>query len=212
MNGKNINFNDKKIRKSNFYKNKKINNIEDIDVDNILVSKKEPYGTLLDIMIMILLDHPLCIKLPQMTGYISKFNENLTMSFRVKDKQLLKNYNKIWEKVEKLMKIDFESKPVYGNDDKYIKTKIKTYEKSIITNFHDKKTPKEKASYKCLSIIMIDSVIKANKKYYPQPLLEECKYIQKKMKTENYIDEELEKSESDSESNSETESDTDNEE
>ena len=110
------------------------------------------------------------------------------------------------------MKIDFESKPVYNDDDKYIKTKIKTYEKSIITNFHDKKTPKEKASCKCLSIIMIDSVIKANKKYYPQPLLEECKYIQKKMKTENYIDEELEKSESDSESNSETESDIDNEE
>ena len=62
-----------------------------------------------------------------MTGYVRKFNENSTMSFRVKDKQLLKNYNKIWEKVEKLMKIDFESRPVYGNDDgdKYIKTKIK---------------------------------------------------------------------------------------
>ena len=59
-----------------------------------------------------------------MTGYVRKFNENSTMSFRVKDKQLLKNYNKIWEKVEKLMKIDFESRPVYGNDDgdKYIKT------------------------------------------------------------------------------------------
>ena len=135
-----------------------------------------------------------------MTGYVKKFNENSTMSFRVKDKQLLKNYNKIWEKVEKLMKIDFESKPVYGDDDKYIKTKIKTYEKSIITNFHNKKTPKEKAPCKCLSIIMIDSVIKANKKYYPQPLLEECKYIQEKMKTENYIDEELEKSESNSKS------------
>ena len=130
------------------------------------------------------------------------------MSFRVKDKQRLKNYNKIWEKVEKLMKTDFESKPVYGDDDKYIKTKIKTYEKSIITNFHNKKTPKEKASCKCLSIIMIDSVIKANKKYYPQPLLEECKYIQEKMKTENYIDQELEKSESDSA----TESDIENEE
>ena len=101
-----------------------------------------------------------------MTGYVRKFNENSTMSFRVKDKQLLKNYNKIWEKVEKLMKIDFESKPVYGNDDKYIKTKIKTYEKSIITNFHNKKTPKEKAPCKCLSITMIDSVIKAYKKYY----------------------------------------------
>ena len=65
------------------------------------------------------------------------------------------------------MKIDFESKPVYNDDDKYIKTKIKTYEKSIITHFHHKKTPKEKAPCKCLSIIMIDSVIKANKKYYP---------------------------------------------
>ena len=63
MSRKNINFNNKKIRKSDFYKNKKINNIEDIDVNNILVSKKEAYGTkihlntLLDIMIMILLDH-----------------------------------------------------------------------------------------------------------------------------------------------------------
>ena len=89
------------------------------------------------------------------------------MSFRVKDKQLLKNYNKIWEKTEKLMKVDFDSKPVYADDDKYIKTKIKTYEKSIITHFHNKKMSKEKVSWKCLSIIMIDSVIKANKKYYP---------------------------------------------
>ena len=72
--------------------------------------------------------------------------------------------------------------------------------------------PKEKTLCKYLSIIMIDSVIKANKKYYPQTLLEECKYIQEKIKTENYIDEELEKSESDNDSNDETESDSDNEE
>ena len=70
--------------------------------------------------------------------------------------------------------------------------------------------PKEKAPCKCLSIIMLDSVIKANKKYYPQTLLEECKYVQEKIKTENYIDEDLEKSESDSDSNDETESDNDN--
>ena len=67
--------------------------------------------------------------------------------------------------------------------------------------------PKEKAPCKCLSITMIDSVIKANKKYYPQILLEECKYVQEKIKTENYIDEE-----SDSDSNDETESDIDNDE
>ena len=124
----------------------------------------------------------------------------------------MKNYNKIWEKVEKLMRIDFESKPVYGDDDKYIKTKIKIYAGSMITNFHNKKMPKEKAPCKCLSIIMLDSVIKANKKYYPQTLLEECKYVQEKIKTENYIDEDLEKSESDSDSNDETESNIDNDE
>ena len=67
--------------------------------------------------------------------------------------------------------------------------------------------PKEKAPCKCLSIIMIDSVIKANKKYYPQTLLEECKYIQEKIKIENYIyiNEDLENRESDSYSNNETE-------
>ena len=66
------------------------------------------------------------------------------------------------------MRIDFENKPVYGDDDKYIKTKIKIYAGSMITNFHNKKMSKEKVSCKWLSIIMLDSVIKANKKYYPQ--------------------------------------------
>ena len=77
------------------------------------------------------------------------------------------------------MKINFESKPVHGDDVKYIKTKIKTYAGSVITNFHNKKMPPKKAPCKCLSITMIDSVIKANKKYYPQTLSEECKYTRK---------------------------------
>ena len=99
-----------------------------------------------------------------MTGYARKFNENVTMSFKVNDKQLLKNYNRIREKIENLLRIDFESKPLYGDDDKYIKTKIKIYAKNIVTNFHNKKMSKEKVPRKCLSIIMADSVIKANKK------------------------------------------------
>ena len=111
--------------------------------------------------------------------------------------------------MEGLMEINFESKPIYGDDDKYIKTKIKTYAGSIIANFHNKKMPKEKAPYKCLSIIMIDSAIKANKKCNPQTFLEECKYTQEKIKIENYINDDLEDSESDSDSNNETESDND---
>ena len=72
-----------------------------------------------------------------MTGYINKFDENkITMSLMIKDKQLLKNYNNIWKKIEKLMKIDFNNKNNYGNDDdKYIKTKIKTNKDNITTSF-----------------------------------------------------------------------------
>ena len=61
------------------------------------------------------------------------------------------------------------------------------------TNFPDKKMPKEKATCKCLSIIMVDSVIKAKKKYYSQTFSEECKYHQEKIKMENLIDDDLEK-------------------
>ena len=148
-----------------------------------------------------------------MTGYIYKHGnkKTITMSLRVNDKQRFKNYNKIWNKIEKLMRIDFESKATYGYDDKYIKTKIKTYADIIITNFHNKKMPKEKVPCKCLSIIMLDSVIESDEKYYPQTFLEECKYVQEKIKIENHIDEDLEKSEY-SDSNDETQSDIDNDE
>ena len=97
-----------------------------------------------------------------MTGYDRKSDKNVTVSFRVINEQLLKNYNKTWEKIETLLSTDFESKTVYGDDDKYIKTKIKIYTGSVITNFHNKKIPKEKAPCKCLSMIILDSVIKAN--------------------------------------------------
>ena len=119
------------------------------------------------------------------------------------------------EKSWKLLKIEFDSKPVYGNDNKYIKTKINAYNDIMFTNFHNKKVPKEKVPCKRLSIITLDSVIKANKKCYPQTLLEECKFEQKRIKMEKLIDEDLEKSESDesnSDSNNEAESNIDNDE
>ena len=89
------------------------------------------------------------------------------------------------------MRIDLESKPTYGYGNKYIKTKIKTHADSIITSFHNKKMPKEKVPCKCISMIMLDFVIEADKKYYLQTFLEECKYVQEKIKFENYINEEL---------------------
>ena len=216
MSRKNINFDDKKVLKSDFYKNKKAFQIGNSDVQKIWVSKKEPYGTKNAFKYFIGYNdsdviRPLCSRLPQMIGDAKRFVQIVTMSFRVNNKPFLK-HNTIWEKVEKLLKIDFESKPVYGNDDKYMKTKTKIYAGSVITNVYNKEMPKEKAPCKCLSIIVLDSVNKANKKYYPQTFLDECKYAQEKVKTENYIDNDFKKSESDSDSNDKTESDIDNDE
>ena len=115
-----------------------------------------------------------------MTGYVRKFEGNTIMSFKISDRQLLKNLNQMCKRVEKLLKIEFDSKPVYGDNHKYIKTKLKIYAGSMITNFQSKKIPKDKAPCNCLLMIMLDSVIKAKKKYYPQTLLEECKYEPKK--------------------------------
>ena len=107
MKGKSKNFDDKKIKKSDFYENKKIFNIDDIDVNKILVSKKEKYGKYNSFKYFIGYNdndviRPLFLGLSQMTGYIKKFKENktITMSFRVKDKQVLKNYNKYGKKLK----------------------------------------------------------------------------------------------------------------
>ena len=123
---------------------------------------------------------------------------------------MLKKYNKIWEKIDNLLNMEFDSEPVYGDNDKYIKTKIKLCEDRVNTNFQGKKVPKENASYKCLSLVMLDCVIRVNKKYYPQPFLEECKYVIRKNKMENFINDDLDLSSSD-ESDNESDNETDNE-
>ena len=104
MSRNSINFDDKKVRRSDFYnKNKKLFNTNDIDVNKILVSKKEKYGKYNSFKYFIGYNDndvikPLYLELSQMTGYINKFNENkknITMSLKVKDKILFKNYSKI---------------------------------------------------------------------------------------------------------------------
>ena len=140
MSGNSINFDDKKKnKKSDFYnKSKKIFNINDIDVNKILVSKKEKYGKCNSFKYFIGYNDndvikPLYLELSQMTGYINKFNENknknknknksiITMSVKVEDIKRFKNYNKIRKKIENLMDIDFNTNPAYGDEDKYIKT------------------------------------------------------------------------------------------
>ena len=95
MSGKNINFEDKNINKGNFYENKKLFKIEHIHINNILVSKKESYGTKNSHKYFIGYNDNdairlLCIRLLQMIGYVKCCGSNKTMSFKVSDNKLLK--------------------------------------------------------------------------------------------------------------------------
>ena len=146
-----------------------------------------------------------------MTGYVKCFDSNKVMSFKTIDNKLLKKYTKIWGKVSSLMNIEFDSEPVYRDNDKYAKTKIKTCRDKVNTNFLGKKIPKEKTTCKYLSLIMLDSVVRINKKYYPQTLFEEYKYKIKKSEMENLINDDLETNSSDNETDSESDNEKDNE-
>ena len=132
--------------------------------------------------------------------YVKCFDSTKTKSFKVSDKELLKKYTQLWEKISSLTDKKFDSETVYGNCGKYIKTKIKSYEGNVDTNFQCKKISKENPSCKCLSLIMLNSVIKVNR-YYPQTLLEECKYKIRKNKMENNINDGFDSSSSDESDN-----------
>ena len=101
------------------------------------------------------------------------------------------------------MKIKFHSLPVY--DKKYLKTKVREYDGVIKTNFLNNGIPKENMHYTCIACITIDSVMKMNKKYFPQVYLEECKYKIKKIQMSRFINAELE---SDDELKSDSDNDT----
>ena len=105
--------------------------------------KKKPYATKKSIKHFIGYNDD-DVKLPQMIGYVKCLDSNKTTSFQVTDDKLLKNYTKIWEKVSNLMDIKFDSEPVYGDNDKYIKTKIRIYRDKVNTNFQGKKCAKRK--------------------------------------------------------------------
>ena len=150
-----MNFDDKKVNKKAFYKNKKPYDVYNIDTEKILVSKKESYGKKGSIKHFVGYNdedviRPLCVKFPQMVGYVKNFNGNKMMSFRVNDKKMLKKYNKIWDTIADLSDVQFDSHPVYGDNEKYINIKIGMYEDRVITNFQGKKTEKESSSYDCI--------------------------------------------------------------
>ena len=216
MGEKGINFNDKKINKKYFYDNKKQFKTKDIDISKILVSKPEPYGKMNAKKYTVGYNdgiiRPSHIFIPQMNGYFKYLDYNMTMSFLANDKEFLNKYTKLWGKIKDLIGKKIYSELIYN--DNYIKTKIKSYNNDIRTNLCDesnnRKVPKEDCSYKCLSLISLDSAIQMSKKYFPQTLLEECKYklIKKKIK-DHITDDFYLSSQSDDDSNDESDDESD---
>ena len=120
------------------------------------------------------------------------------MSFFIKGDEVKEKYKQIWDVIKNKLKIKFHSLPVY--DKKYLKTKVREYDGVIKTNFLGNGIPKENMHYTCIACITIDSVMKMEKKYFPQVYLEECKYKIKKIQMSRSINTELDlDSESDDE-------------
>ena len=134
---------------------------------------------------------PLCVILPQMNGYIKYFdNGGKNMSFVTDDREVYRKYDEIWNVVKSLLKLKFAASPI--RDDKYILAKLKIFKKKIITTFNNNNiVPTEKDHYICIPAIDIDSVLKIDKKAYPQAYLEECKYKLKRRKLVSVIDSEI---------------------
>ena len=111
------------------------------------------------------------------------------MSFKIKDDEIYIKYNRIWNKIKELLGVKFFSEPIY--EDKYIKTKVNTFSSKINTLFSGDDILKERVQYTCISCISIDSVLRVNKKNYPQVYLEQCKYKMKKRELKSFIDYEV---------------------
>ena len=209
MNEKTLKFNNIKVNKKEFHKSKQVIDLDSAAIDKIVVSDKfrhseEGYKYFIGYQENEIIK-PLCIILPQMNGYIKYFeNGGKNMSFLIKNDEVWEKYENIWDVTKNKLGIKFYSEPIY--EKKYLKAKIREFNGDIKTNVLGNGLPKENMYYTCIACITINSVIRINKKNYPQVYLEECKNKIKKIKTPRFINVELE---TDSESGLETVSGSD---
>ena len=118
------------------------------------------------------------------------------MSFKIEEESVYLKYREIWHKIKGFLNAKFHSHPIY--DEKYIKTKVKTFNNSINTLFSGDEIPKERIRHVCISAVCIDSVLRIDKKHYPQVYLEQCKYKIRKRELVNFIDDAVDLSPDDS--------------
>ena len=197
MTEKTLKFNNIRVNKKELHKSKKPIDLMSVNIDQIVISDKfkhnnEGFKYFIGYQEGEIVK-PLCIILPQMSGYIKYFENG------GKDTQ-------IWDAIKNKRVIKFHSEPVY--DKKYLKTKVREYDSEIKAKFLGNGIPKENMHYTCIACITIDSVMRMDKKNYPQVSLEEYKCKIKKIQMSRFISTELDL---DSESHSESDSDSDGE-
>ena len=108
------------------------------------------------------------------------------MSFKIEEESIYLKYVEIWNKIKSMLDVKFHSQPIYN--DKYIKTKVKTFNITINTLFSGYEIPKERNHYVPISAVCIDSVLRLDKKNYRQIYLEQCKYKIRKRELVNFIE------------------------
>ena len=205
MSEKTLKFNNIRVNKKEFHKSKQAIDLSLVTVDRIVVSDKFKHS---DDGFKYFIGYqegeivkPFCIILPQMRGYIKYFeNGGKNMSFLIKDDEVCEKYKQIQNVIKNKIGIKFHSETIY--EQKYLKAKVREFDGNLRTNFLGNGVPKQNKYYTCIDCITIDSVMKMNKKNYPQFYLEECKYKIKNMEMSRFINAELEL-DSDSEPDSE---------
>ena len=204
MSSQKIKFGDKEVDKKKFYSSKEAILLDSVDLSKIVVSSRWKLNDTTYKYFCGYLNNnvikPLCVILPQMSRYIKYFdNGGKNMSFVADNKEVYEKYDEIWNVVKSLLKLKFAASPI--RDDKYILAKLKIFRKKNITTVNNNNiVPVEKDHYICIPAIDIDSVLKIDKKAYPQAYLEECKYKLKKRKNVSFIDSEIIDDDSDSDS------------
>ena len=167
MGEKTLKFNNIRLNKKEFHKSKEPIDLMSVNVDQIVVSDKfkhnnEGFKYFIGYQEGEIVK-PLCIILPQMSGYIKYFeNGGKNSSFLIKDDNVLNKYNKIWNVIKNKLNIKFHSMPIY--DKTYIKVKVREFDVKIKTNFLGNEVPKENMHYTCIVCMTVDSVMKMDKK------------------------------------------------
>ena len=158
-------FNDIEVNGKKFCASNKTIPLNLVNVNNIILSKrvKNSNDTSKYFIAYNYEDkiRPLCFILPQMSGYIKYFkNGSKNVPFKIEDEDVYLKYNEIWNKIKSILNVKLHSQPIH--DEKYIKTKLKTFNSMINTLFSGDEIPKEKIHYVCILAVCIDSILREN--------------------------------------------------